>query len=61
MRRQRRLEEAIRSTSWLMRALIAAHEVDAPDWLIGAGAVRTAVWDRLHSYETRTELASGVG
>lgn len=40
-----------------MRALIAAREVDAPDWLISAGAVRTAVWDRLHGYEERTPLA----
>jgi hypothetical protein len=31
-----------------MRALRAARSADAPDWLIAAGAVRTAVWDRLH-------------
>jgi uncharacterized protein len=31
-----------------MRALRAAREVDAPDWLITAGAIRTAVWDQLH-------------
>lgn len=40
-----------------MRALIAAQEVGPPDWLIGSGAVRTAVWDRLHGYDTCTELA----
>jgi uncharacterized protein len=51
-----RLEEIVRSTDWLMRTLTAAREVDAPDWMIGAGAVRTAVWDRLHGYETRSEL-----
>jgi len=54
---ERQLEQIVRSTDWLMRALIAARDVDAPDWLIGAGAIRTAVWDRLHGYETRTELA----
>ena len=54
---ERQLEEIVRSTGWLMRALIAASEVDPPDWMIGAGAVRTAVWDRLHGFETRTELA----
>ena len=54
---QRRLEEIVRSTDWLMRALVAARDVHAPDWLIGAGAIRTAVWDRLHGYATRTELA----
>jgi uncharacterized protein len=51
-----RLEEIIRSTGWLVRALEAARSVDAPDWLIGAGAVRTAVWDRLHGYENPTSV-----
>jgi uncharacterized protein len=53
---QGRLEEIVRSTEWLMRALIAARDVDPPDWMIGAGTVRTAVWDRLHGVETRREL-----
>lgn len=57
MQGMRRLEEIVRSTDWLMRALVAARQVNAPDWLIGAGAVRNAVWDRLHDYETRSELA----
>src|SRR4051812_12336693 len=51
-----RLEEIVRSTPWLMDALAAARKVAAPDWLIGAGAVRTAVWDRLHGYD-KAELA----
>jgi hypothetical protein len=52
-----RLDEIIRSTDWLIRALSAAREVDPPDWVIGAGAIRTAVWNRLHGYDTRTQLA----
>jgi uncharacterized protein len=52
-----RLEEIVRSTGWLMRALEAARQVDAPEWLIGAGAIRTAVWDRLHGYAEPTALA----
>jgi hypothetical protein len=52
-----RLEEIVRSTDWLARALTAAREVDAPDWMIGAGAVRTAVWNLLHGYESRSELS----
>jgi len=35
-----------------MRALRAAREVDAPDWLIGGEAIRERIWDRLR-------LASG--
>ena len=46
----------MRATPWLMAALEAARDVDPPDWLIGAGAVRTAVWDRLHGYAEPTPL-----
>ena len=31
-----------------MQGLRAARDVDAPDWLIAAGAIRDAVWDDLH-------------
>ncbi len=55
--REQTLEQIVRSTDWLMRALAAAREVDAPDWLIGAGAIRTAVWDRLHEFQSPTPLA----
>jgi hypothetical protein len=45
-----RLEQILRSTPWFWELLEAARDVDAPDWLLGAGALRTAVWDRLHGY-----------
>jgi uncharacterized protein len=51
------LEAIVRTTPWLMGALVAARDVDAPDWLIGAGAVRTAVWDRLHGFDEPTPPA----
>lgn len=57
MRYARQLEQIVRSTDWLMRALRAAREVDPPDWLVSAGAVRTAVWDHLHGHRWRTPLA----
>jgi hypothetical protein len=31
-----------------MSALRAARDLDAPDWLIAAGAIRDAVWEALH-------------
>lgn len=43
-----RLCAVVRDAPHLMRALNAARDVDAPDWLINAGAVREAVWDALH-------------
>jgi uncharacterized protein len=52
-----RFEEIVRTTPWLMEALVAARGVDAPEWLIGAGALRNAVWDRLHGFAEPTPLA----
>jgi uncharacterized protein len=49
-----RVREIVAGTPWLMRALRAAREVDAPEWLISAGAVRTAVWDHLHGHAPPT-------
>jgi hypothetical protein len=43
-----RLRALVRESPLLMEALQAARAVDAPDWLIGAGAIRDAVWDVLH-------------
>ena len=52
-----RFGEIVRTTPWLMEVLRAARDVDAPEWLVGAGALRNAVWDRLHGYTTPTFLA----
>jgi hypothetical protein len=43
-----RLAGVLRRAPLLDRALRAARAVDAPDWLICAGAIRDAVWDDLH-------------
>jgi hypothetical protein len=45
-----RLVTLVRSSVMLMRALRAARAVDAPDWVIGAGAIRDRVWDHLHGF-----------
>jgi len=42
----------VRATPWLVRALEVVRAVDPPDWLLGAGAVRSAVWDHLHGTAT---------
>jgi hypothetical protein len=43
-----RLTSLIYSSTVLMRTLRAARDLDAPDWLIGAGVLRDRVWDQLH-------------
>jgi uncharacterized protein len=57
MRGASQFEGIVLETPWLMEALVAARDVSAPDWLIGAGAVRNAVWDRLHEFGEPTPLA----
>jgi uncharacterized protein len=42
------LVSIVRRTPHLMVALRAARKVDAPDWLINAGAIRDVVWDAYH-------------
>ena len=46
----------IAADSWRMACLEAVAALDLPDCWIGAGFVRSPVWDRLHGYETPTPL-----
>lgn len=39
-----------------MEVLRAVATLDLPDWWIGAGFVRSKVWDHLHGHQTRTPL-----
>ena len=43
-----RLADVLRRSAVVMTALRAGRDVDAPDWLVCAGALRDAVWDALH-------------
>ncbi|MEM1046011.1 MAG: nucleotidyltransferase family protein [Pseudomonadota bacterium] len=51
----------IRNSPWHMQTLRAVRDVGLPDWAIGAGFVRNAVWDRLHGHATLTPLADVDG
>jgi len=51
------LARIIHADRWLWGVLEAARAVDAPDWLIGAGALRNCVWDSLFGGATRTPTA----
>jgi hypothetical protein len=50
------VEQLIRSDAESMEILRAVETLNLPDWAIGAGFVRSLVWDHLHGYETRTPL-----
>jgi uncharacterized protein len=43
--------------SWFRPILETVRSVNPPDWLVGAGVIRSLVWDDLHSYTTPTRLA----
>ena len=45
--RERVLRELIAADAWRMRVLQAVRDLDLPDWAIGAGFVRSRVWDWL--------------
>ena len=48
MNHRERLVRLIRASPWFMAALRAGRAVAAPDWVIGAGAIRDLVFDHLH-------------
>ena len=52
----------LRRSPLLTEALQVARGVDAPDWLVNAGAIRDAVWDAAHGLPTAAPLrAAGSG
>lgn len=53
----RLIEDVMRADPWRMEALACARGLALPDWGIGAGFVRNAVWDRLHGFSQPTPLA----
>jgi hypothetical protein len=53
---EERLEELVRSDAQLMRILRAVRELDLPEWAVGAGVIRSTVWDRLHGHTSNTPL-----
>lgn len=48
--------DLIKKDKWMMEVLRAAESLNLEDWWIGAGFVRSKVWDHLHGYKTRTPL-----
>lgn len=46
----------IEQDSWMMEILEAASNLNLPDWWIGAGFIRSKIWDYQHGYKKRTPL-----
>ncbi len=47
---ERQLREIVFGDSWIMNILRAVREVDIPEGYVGAGAIRSLVWNTLHGY-----------
>jgi hypothetical protein len=48
--------DLIEEDSWMMEILRIVESLDLPDSWIGAGFVRSKVWDYLHEYKRRTPI-----
>lgn len=46
----------IKKDDWMMDILKTVQKLNLPDWWIGAGFIRSKVWDNLHGYKTRTPI-----
>jgi uncharacterized protein len=51
-----RLIEMVRGAPDLMKALATVRQLGLDSWCIGAGAIRTLVWDCLHGFEKPSAL-----
>ncbi len=49
--------DIVRSDRWMLDVLQEASRLELPDWWIGAGFIRSRVWDVLHGYEERSPTA----
>lgn len=49
-------EALLRNDSLRMRCLLTAQALNLPDWYLGAGFVRNAIWDHLHHKTEMTPL-----
>lgn len=54
---RRLVVDAMVSSPWHLQTLRVVRDLNLPDWAIGAGFVRNAVWDRLHGFAESTPLS----
>lgn len=50
------LRNIIYENDWFMKVLRTVRECYLPDWFVGAGVIRSLVWDHLHWYSNPTSL-----
>lgn len=50
----------IKNDDWMMNVLKEVEKLGLPDWMIGAGFIRTKVWDFLHDIKREVALTRDV-
>ena len=55
-----KLIQLIREDIWMMSVLQEAEKLNLPDWMIGAGFLRTKVWDYLHGIKREIALTHDI-
>ena len=55
-----KLIQLIRDDVWMMNVLREAEKLNLPDWMIGAGFLRTKVWDFLHNIKREVALTHDI-
>ncbi len=50
---EQQISELVQKDEWMMNVLRAAEELDLPDWWIGAGFLRSKIWDYMEGNEPR--------
>ncbi|HYI43926.1 MAG TPA: nucleotidyltransferase family protein [Actinomycetota bacterium] len=53
---EHRLAALLLRDEWFLSVLEHARSLTLPDWVVGAGAIRSTVWDHLHELEERTPV-----
>lgn len=53
---EQELRTIIYENNWFMKVLRTVRESSLPDWFVGAGVIRSMVWDHLHGYTSPTLL-----
>lgn len=44
---------------WFMKLLRTVSDCNLPDWFVGAGVIRSLIWDNLHKYLMPTPVKKG--
>ncbi|MDQ0271486.1 nucleotidyltransferase family protein [Cytobacillus purgationiresistens] len=57
LRTEKDIKHMILEDKWMMEVLQTAQTLKLSDWWVCAGFVRSKIWDHLHGFKQRTDLA----